>query len=439
MFKSKSFLISVWVAIFVSALAWWVYSIQKTTLPDIFQYVPTGIEQVMVNRAEKNMQNNANALIEVPQAVQQQFQQIRVMIIAQDQSFSGEKLLFLQTRTSFSPEDFLKTINPENETTSTYLRLDDWQYVFWPQPIIQSYIKPTIENSLFKQPELKKYLSIIKKSSLSVIANNNNLFNTESQYSSLLDSAKYLLMNIYSEPGWKFDFSAYVLFSQQQTWQKTLFKPQFTSLLKDSTIAYLELGKVLSNTDSLLQTMSWSIQDLLFKKLLTNNIAIVVSKWANMFNLGLTIIADNSSLYNDLEPLFPVLASFFESQPMFSDSQITSVQQPWKIGYDIMLQWIQKIGLYLEQKDNKTQISIWNPQIEWKKIKLKGYSKNALVVLYVDMNQILDIYKQFTNIWVNPSVLSASQEAVFTQMKDRTLKWEVVLEKDFLGVKWSIR
>ncbi|HCY20527.1 TPA: hypothetical protein DIC40_01405 [Patescibacteria group bacterium] len=83
------------------------------------------MDQVMVNRAEKNIQNNTNMLIEVPQAVQEQFQQIKVMIIVQDESFSGEQMVFLQTKSDFSPEDFLQTINPENETTSTYLRLDD--------------------------------------------------------------------------------------------------------------------------------------------------------------------------------------------------------------------------------------------------------------------------------------------------------------------------
>jgi hypothetical protein len=44
------------------------------------------MDQVMINRAEKNIQNNTNMLVEIPQAVQQQFQQIKVMIIAQDES-----------------------------------------------------------------------------------------------------------------------------------------------------------------------------------------------------------------------------------------------------------------------------------------------------------------------------------------------------------------
>ena len=80
-----------------------------------------------------------------------------------------------QTKSDFSPEDFLKTINPENETTYTYLRLDDGEYIFGPQKIIQSYTKPDSENALFKQPELQKYLSSIRRSSLSIVSHNNSL------------------------------------------------------------------------------------------------------------------------------------------------------------------------------------------------------------------------------------------------------------------------
>jgi hypothetical protein len=83
------------------------------------------MDQVMINRAEKNIQNNANMLLDVPQAVKQQFQQIKVMIIVQDKGFADEQMIFLETKSDFSPQDFLQTINPEDETTSTYLRLDD--------------------------------------------------------------------------------------------------------------------------------------------------------------------------------------------------------------------------------------------------------------------------------------------------------------------------
>jgi hypothetical protein len=71
--------------------------------------------------------------------------------------------LFLQTKSDFSPQDFLQTINPEDDIVSTYLRLADGQYIFAPQKYIQSYAKPDKENALFHQPQLKKYLSKIRK------------------------------------------------------------------------------------------------------------------------------------------------------------------------------------------------------------------------------------------------------------------------------------
>jgi hypothetical protein len=46
------------------------------------------MDQIMVNWAEKNMRNNTNMLVSIPEAVQQQFQNIKVMIIVQDQTFS---------------------------------------------------------------------------------------------------------------------------------------------------------------------------------------------------------------------------------------------------------------------------------------------------------------------------------------------------------------
>ncbi|AHB41866.1 hypothetical protein P148_SR1C00001G1088 [candidate division SR1 bacterium RAAC1_SR1_1] len=439
MFKSKQFFTALAIAIFIGALAGGVYITQRNDLPDIFGYVPTGMDQVMVNRAEKNIQNNTNMLIEVPQAVQEQFQQIKVMIIVQDESFSGEQMVFLQTKSDFSPEDFLQTINPENETTSTYLRLDDGQYVFGPQQTIQSYTKPIPDKTLFQQSQLKKYIPIIRRSSLSIVSNNNDLFSTQKEYSSLLDSAEYLVMNISSSPRGEFDFSAYVILSQSQAEQQNKFKPQFTSLLKESTITYLELGKILSGIDISAQLASGSAQDLLLKKLLANNLAIVVSKGANMFNLGVTIVADNPSLFTDLEPFFPLLGMWLQSQPMISGNQVTSIQQPGKIGYDITLQGVQKIGAYLEQTENQTKISLGNPLIEGAKRKLKGYSKNALAVLYVDMNQLLNLYKQFANIGLNTSVLTTSQESMFTQMQDKTLRGEIAIEKDAISIKGSIK
>jgi len=438
MFKSKNFFVALGISIFVSALIWWVYINQKNNLPDIFDYIPINMDQVMINRAEKNIQNNANILVDIPQAVQEQFQQIKVMIIVQDESFPNEQIVFLETKSDFLPEDFLETINPEDETINTYLRLNDWQYVFGPQKFIQSYAKPELWKSLFKKDQLQKYLYDIRESSLSIISHNNDLF-TNSKYSSLLDSAEYLLINISSENNWNFDFSAYVLFGKSQKDLNISFKPKFTSFLRESTIAYLEIGKIWSWIDLSNQMTSNPIQDNIFKKLLSDNFAIILSNWSNMFNLWVTIISNDKTLFSDLETLFPLLGVWLQNQPMISGSQVTSFQQPGKIGYDIVLQDIQKIWIYLEQSDNQTKLTLWNPTIDGKSQKLKWYSKNSLAVIDVDMNQLLALYKQFSNIGINTSVLSTDQESAFNQMKDKTLRWEISIEEDSINIKWSIK
>lgn len=438
MFKSKQFFVALGLAILIWALVWGVYITQKNNLPEIFDYVPTGMDQVMINRAEKNIQNNTNMLVEIPQAVQEQFQQIKVMLIAQDESFSWEQLLFIQTKSGFSPEDFLQTINPEDETISTYLRLADGQYLFAPQKLVQEYSKPTKENALFYQPQLKKYISKIRRSSLSVISHNNELLNMQKQYSSLLDSAEYLLMHISSDK-WKFDFSSYVLFSKPQTWLQTLFKPEFKSSLTESTIAYLEIGKILAWIDFSSQDWTSSMYAELAKKILSNNLAIVVSKWANVMNLWITILSEDETLFSDLEMFFPFVSVRLQEYFALPEDQITSVQQPGKIWYDVMIQGIQKIWIYLEKSDSETKLTIWNPIIEGKKKKFPKYSKNTLVVLHVDMNQLLWLYKQFANIWANPWLLNESQQNALDQMKDKILYWEVSVDEEKISIEGSIK
>jgi hypothetical protein len=438
MVKSKNTIIGVALAFFVSTLGLTVYVTQNKRLPDIFWYVPTEMDQVMVNWAEKNMKNNTNMLVTIPQAVKDQFQNIKVIIIAQDQTFSWEQLVFLETKTGFSPENFLTTINPEGETTSTYLRLGDGQYLFWPQEFIRSYQKPTPKQWLFFQAQLKKYLPTIRKSGMSILSHNKDLLPLAPQHTSLIDGSEYLLMNISSLPNGVFDFAAYIIFSEIKDIPSSVFKPQFNWLLNESTIAYLEIGKIFSWLDITVQQASWSLQELLFKKISANNFAVIISKWANMFNLGLTIVTDDKSLYDDLKPLIPLLKTNLENLPLLTGSQLVAIEQPWKIWYDITLQGIQKIWLYLEQTQDQTRITLGNPIIEGKQEKLRKYSKDALAVLYIDMNNLLDIYKQFSNIASNPSALQW-QESLFEDMKNKLLRGEVIVQNDAVYIKGSIK
>jgi hypothetical protein len=63
----------------------------------------------------------------------------------------------------------------------------------------------------------------------------------------------------------------------------------------------------LSWLDLAMQQWSWSFQEVLLKQISANNFAIILSKWANMFNIWLTIVADDTSLYDSLQPLVPLL------------------------------------------------------------------------------------------------------------------------------------
>ncbi|HCB52180.1 TPA: hypothetical protein DEP21_06540 [Patescibacteria group bacterium] len=52
-------------------------------LPKIFEYVPSNLDQVMINWPAKNINAATTAVVEIPEAVKAQFQQIEVMIIGQ--------------------------------------------------------------------------------------------------------------------------------------------------------------------------------------------------------------------------------------------------------------------------------------------------------------------------------------------------------------------
>ncbi len=430
MFKSKSFFIWLFLAIFLSVLSAIVYSKQKNSIPEIFNYVPTNVDQIMINWAEKNLKNNLSSVVEIPYAVQEQFQKIQLMVIVQDRPFDENgQLMFLQTKPGFVPELFLETINPEDEIIFTYLRLDKWQYLFAAQQLIQNYTKPSSDNSLFWQKDIKPLLPSIKKSSLTIISADRDSLLPEG-YSGPLSSIKYIITNINSDSQSNFGFSLYAITDSHLDYDYS-FESKFSNLFIDSTIAYLELGKISQSLDS-----NWENSDF-FQKLLSNNIAIIIGNWANMFNLWLTVVSDNSSLYNDLEPFFPFVLERLKSYPLFEWIEITSVQQPWKIWYDFLIQNIQKIWLYLEQKDWQTKLSLWNPQTDWKSQKLKKHSKNSLAILQVDMWKLLNLYKQFTDIsllW-----LSDQQQDLFSSMQDKTLFWEIFFSDNYIWIQGFIQ
>ncbi|HCB52181.1 TPA: hypothetical protein DEP21_06545 [Patescibacteria group bacterium] len=146
----------------------------------------------------------------------------------------------MQTKNDFSPEEFLTTVNPETEILYTYLRLDNGQYLFAPKSEIQSYTKPDEQNSFFGQEKLKTYKSFLKDNSLVMISHNNEFISAQQQYAELFQNVGYFIMGVSSSQK-EMKFTSYLLFAKPETYTVPVFKPKFTSYLKSSTIAYIEL------------------------------------------------------------------------------------------------------------------------------------------------------------------------------------------------------
>ena len=60
-----------------------------------------------------------------------------------------------------------------------------------------------------------------------------------------------------------------------------------------------------------------------------------------------------------------------------------------------------------------------------------------MAILQIDMSQLMSVYKKFLNISTNP--LSIEQQSAFDKMSDKTFYWQVSLEKDSIGIEWSIK
>lgn len=196
-------------------------------------------------------------------------------------------MLFLEARGGFSPADFLKTLNPETEVVYTYLRLDDNRYLFAPQQIIQMYKQPKPNKGFFDQQELDGFGGLINRSSLVMISHSNQLIRSQEQYAPLLQKVQYFVMAINSTKQ-ETNFKAYLLFTTPQTFTIPKFAPQFKSYLKESTLAYLELGDIITtlgiNADQLFGEGSGdnSVQGIVkaqfISKLFAKHVALIVSK-----------------------------------------------------------------------------------------------------------------------------------------------------------------
>lgn len=123
-------------------------------------------------------------------------------------------MLFIEGNNDFDPQAFLKTITPETDNPYIYLRLENHLYLFASQERIQSYIKPSKNNSFFDQKDILTYLSVIKNNALSIISQTPNTSSIEEQIP-FLQQAKYLIMGI-SSSKLSTKFVSYLVFRQPQ-------------------------------------------------------------------------------------------------------------------------------------------------------------------------------------------------------------------------------
>ncbi|HCB52182.1 TPA: hypothetical protein DEP21_06550 [Patescibacteria group bacterium] len=68
---------------------------------------------------------------------------------------------------------------------------------------------------------------------------------------------------------------------------------------------------------------------------------------------------------------------------------MVSVSQPGKVGYDVSLEGMQKIGFYLEQDGEETKLSIGNPVLDGSSSKNLLYQKSSLATVKVDLDQVI--------------------------------------------------
>lgn len=421
MFRSRKFFLSLGIVVILAVLFGFFVSRQQSKLPAIFSYVPSNIDQAMINWPERNMKNNTNTFSSIPVWVQEQFQSIEVMIIGQNMEYSGQQMLFLQTKTSFNPQDFLTTLNPKTDTLYTYLRFDNWLYLFAPKDLIQKYKQPNKnQNWFFDHPDIEWFTKTIRKNSMTMITS--NLWNIIwADYSKLSKNVKYIIAAIQSENKNQTKFSAYLVFNKPYTITKQSFKPVFKSYLKESTIAYVEFWDIINMLDidvsSLMPQTTGDIETFgqvqLLNNLFKNHVAVILSKWSNVLNIWLTILSKDKNFYTQLQPLMPLL--------------------------DAQLQQLKFLtGAILEQIDLWTRLSIGNPLIDGKSDSKLSYTRSCLVTAKIDVWQLLSLYKQLSNIASADSTILDNQD-FFDQMEGKTLWANISIDSTKVSLEWEIK
>ena len=434
-------------ALFLIVIIWFVVRIiqRQASLPQLFDYVPADVQQVLINRPARNIGNTKElAISQVPQWVTAQFQQIELMLMVQVGQATGDQWILLETYGDFAPQDFLSTLNPESEVTYTYKRLDDGRYLFAPKQLLSVYTKPEEGKWFFSTPVVNKFAKIYKSYSMTMVSRNKSALGLPTQFSKIFANVDYIIMGINTQKT-DISFVSHVVFHQENSLTGEDFAPEFTEYFKSSTMAYLEFGPIAwwipapqldtsLTGDNLVKN---AVMGELIQQVFRQHTALVFSKWSNATNLWITIAAADPTLFTKLKPWMPTLGQRFKNQEWLSWSNFLPVETENKIWYMITLQEGQQIWFILERDDRQTALRIGNPLLEGNTSQKLFYNDHSLATLNVDVDQVLSIYKQFLNMGIQTDL--NSQDALSTQLKGKLLHATIFADEYGLWLEGEIK
>jgi len=432
---------------FLVIIAWFSVRMieRQASLPELFNYVPTDAQQVLINRPARNIGSTKQlAISEVPAWVTAQFQQIELMLMVQVGQATGDQLLLLDTYDDFEPQEFLSTLNPESEVTYSYKRLEDGRYLFAPKELLSVYTKPEENKWFFSSSALTDFAKIYKSYGMTMVSRNKSALGLPAQFSQLFANVDYVIMGIESQQK-DVSFVSHVIFHKPNPFTGDDFSPNFTEYLKASTMAYLEFGPIASwipapqldtslTGDNLVQN---AVIGELTQQLFRQHTALILSKWSNPTNLWITIAAANPDLFTKLKPWIPTLGQWLKNQERLTESDFSPVETASKIWYMLTVGEGQQIWLFLEQDNNQTTLRIGNPLLDWTSSQDLLYHNKSLATLNIDVDQALGLYKQLLNMWMQTDL--TTQDTLSTQLKGKSVRATIFADEYGLWLEWEIK
>ena len=418
---------------------------KQASLPEFFSYVPANADQVVINRPARNIQNTKDLWSsQIPEWVRSQFKQIELMFMVQVWEWSGDQLLFLETNSEFSPQDFLSTLNPATEVLYSYKRFEDGHYLFAPKSLLDKYQKPSPGKWFFDNSMIRNYASIYKSYGMTILSHTQKSLWLPDQFSQLFANVDYLIMWIDSTNK-KTSFISHALFTKTNPRTGDDFSPKCKKYLKASTMAYIEVGPIasllvspqLNTTFTGAQLIQQAVLAETIQQFFKHNTALVISKWSNALNMWITLVAQDETLFTKIKPRIPAIGQWLKQQDMFASAKFTPIETADKIGYMLSLAPGQEIWLFVQQQDHQTIVSMGNPLLDGSSSQKLLYTDDSLATINVDMDQILWVYKQVFGAGVSDGL--PTTDTALSQFQGKILRATVIADRYGLWLEWEIK